>query len=166
MSIQDIVIKIKGVVGEENLCKIRLILPFLLIAIVISGLLATSFVFGMIHGQRSNRQKTPPVSIELPPYLAAYEIPYNGGVLTSLVDSKPQSQPGSIHNPKTKAPEPIIPPKPHSTHSFIVSKTGKVYYPSDCSSVNRIKPENRVYYDSLSELIARGYTPSKTCIPK
>ncbi len=49
------------------------------------------------------------------------------------------------------------------TGSIIASKTGKKYYFPWCSGVNRIKEENRIFFES--EIIAqeRGLTLSKTC---
>lgn len=147
MSIQDIIIKIKGRVGEENLCKIRLILPFIILGVTLILLLAVSFIVGRIAERRSFRRPATPVVVELPPYIEPYTSQYG-----SVDEHRKQSEPAAtaLHNTST-------------TQAFITSKSGKVYYPAACKSINRIKPENRVYYSSSSELIARGYTLSKTC---
>ena len=47
--------------------------------------------------------------------------------------------------------------------AFAASKTGKTYYPKDCSSLTRIKPENRVYFTSSQEATIAGYHVSSTC---
>jgi len=46
---------------------------------------------------------------------------------------------------------------------FIASKNGKMYYSLGCSGINRIKIENRVYFNSEIEALKAGYTKSKTC---
>ncbi len=43
------------------------------------------------------------------------------------------------------------------------SKTGKTYYPKDCSGLTRIKPENRVYFITAAEAQAAGYHITTTC---
>jgi len=50
-----------------------------------------------------------------------------------------------------------------SEGAFVASRSGKKYYPSSCGSANRIKPENRVYFNTPSEAEARGLTRSETC---
>lgn len=47
--------------------------------------------------------------------------------------------------------------------AFVASRSGKKYYPSNCGSANRIKPENRVYFKTSNEAEARGLTRSETC---
>jgi len=43
------------------------------------------------------------------------------------------------------------------------AKSGKVYYPITCSSLKRVKSENRVYFASVSEAEAAGRTKSSQC---
>ena len=50
-----------------------------------------------------------------------------------------------------------------SEEAFVASRSGKKYYPSNCGSANRIKPENRVYFKTSTEAEARGLTRSETC---
>ncbi len=47
--------------------------------------------------------------------------------------------------------------------AFAGSKTGKTYYPKDCSGLTRIKPENRVYFMTAQEASDAGYHISTTC---
>ena len=47
--------------------------------------------------------------------------------------------------------------------AFTASKNGTKYYPIGCSSVNRIKIENRVYFSSVESAEKAGYEPAKTC---
>ncbi len=59
---------------------------------------------------------------------------------------------------KPPANEPTIPSK-----SIIASKSGKVYYTAGCSGSNRIKDENKVYFQTEEEAQSLGLTLSKTC---
>lgn len=47
--------------------------------------------------------------------------------------------------------------------AFAGSKTGKVYYPTGCASVNRIKAENRIYFATVAEAEGSGRTRSAQC---
>jgi hypothetical protein len=46
---------------------------------------------------------------------------------------------------------------------FVASKTGTKYYPESCGSIERIKPENRVYFDSADKAVDAGYELSSQC---
>ncbi len=157
MSIQDIVIKIKGVVGEENLCKIRLFLPIGISLVSILLLCVTSFLMGSIHQNRLRTIEKRPVTISLPDYLKPYKEAYG--------DQQPSTIATVVYKTSTTTTSSVAPltKLESGDKSFVTSKSGKVYYPSGCAGINRIKPENRVYYTSSAELIARGYTLSKTC---
>lgn len=50
-----------------------------------------------------------------------------------------------------------------SLGQFVASKNGKKYYPVDCSLVNRIKEENRVYYESEEKAQADGKELTSGC---
>jgi len=52
-----------------------------------------------------------------------------------------------------------------ATWKAVASKTGKVYYTPTCTSFNRIKEENRVYFTEESEAVAAGYSLSSLCTP-
>lgn len=153
MSIQDIVIKIKGWIGEGNISKIRLFLPFGILGMSLLLIIFTSFISGRVIERRKSSHEKPPVTIESPPpRLEPYTNSYR-----------------ATNQPSTPFKTRTVTTASTTTHSngnmlpFVASKTGKVYYPATCKSVNRIKPENRVYYESSEELLVRGYTPSKTC---
>lgn len=47
--------------------------------------------------------------------------------------------------------------------NYVASKNGKMFYPSGCSSANRIKEENRVWFSTSEEAISSGYELSSTC---
>ncbi len=46
---------------------------------------------------------------------------------------------------------------------YVASVNGTKYYPLDCSSVSRIKEENKVFFNSQSEAETAGYSKSTTC---
>lgn len=46
---------------------------------------------------------------------------------------------------------------------IVASKSGTKYYYPWCSGINRIKPENKVYFTSHTEAINKGYSRAKNC---
>ncbi len=50
-----------------------------------------------------------------------------------------------------------------SKYAFVASKSGTKYYPKGCKSINRIKPENRVFFESKEEAEGSGLTPAASC---
>lgn len=46
---------------------------------------------------------------------------------------------------------------------FVASKRGKKYYPTDCSSAQSIKVENKIYFNSSTEAEQAGYSASISC---
>ena len=49
------------------------------------------------------------------------------------------------------------------TKNLVASKSGTRVYYVWCNGVSRIKPENRVYFDTLEEAINKGYKPASNC---
>lgn len=54
-----------------------------------------------------------------------------------------------------------------STHStpVVAASGGTRYYYTHCSGVNRIKEENKVFFDSIAAAEAAGYTLALQCEP-
>lgn len=50
-----------------------------------------------------------------------------------------------------------------SKFQFVASKTGTKYYPMGCKSAERIKEENRVYFETEEEAKAAGLEATATC---
>lgn len=50
-----------------------------------------------------------------------------------------------------------------SNSAIIASKTGTKYYYSWCTGAQKISEANRIYFSSLEQAKAAGYTPSGTC---
>lgn len=55
-------------------------------------------------------------------------------------------------------PESIVP-----NHAFVASRNGTKYYPKGCSGINRIKEENRIYFETEEEAQGAGRTRTTTC---
>jgi len=47
--------------------------------------------------------------------------------------------------------------------NFLASINGKIYYPKDCAAANRIKEENRIWFNTKEEAEAQGYKPTQNC---
>jgi hypothetical protein len=48
---------------------------------------------------------------------------------------------------------------------YVGSKNSDVYHCPSCHYVDRIKPENLIYFDTPEDAIAAGYRPCKACNP-
>jgi hypothetical protein len=74
-----------------------------------------------------------------------------------------------IEEYRTKDNVEIIVPKleglkvDESKFKYLASKSGTKYYPISCKSANRIKPENRVYFNSADEAEEEGLTLASGC---
>ena len=53
--------------------------------------------------------------------------------------------------------------KSTSEKPFLASKNGTKYYRNSCSGADRILEENRVWFDTEEEALAKGYEKSTTC---
>ncbi len=49
------------------------------------------------------------------------------------------------------------------TGKYVASKNGTKYYLPSCGTVNRIKEENKIYFNTKEEAEAAGFGPSSTC---
>jgi len=76
-------------------------------------------------------------------------------------------QEGELFEPViiTKDPQEIIVYKKSGGDGgpIVASKSGKKYYFPWCSGINRIKKENRIFFEDEAAAEARGLTLSKTC---
>lgn len=48
--------------------------------------------------------------------------------------------------------------------NFVASINGKAYYPANCVAAQRIKEENRIWFNSREEAEADGYRPAQNCL--
>jgi len=49
------------------------------------------------------------------------------------------------------------------TKQYLASKNGTKYYMQNCSGINRILEENKIWFDSEEDAQTQGYTKSSTC---
>ena len=47
--------------------------------------------------------------------------------------------------------------------NYVGSKNGKTYHLPWCAGAQRIKDENKVWFETKEEAISRGYTPAGNC---
>ncbi|MEK7578522.1 MAG: hypothetical protein AAB789_01525 [Patescibacteria group bacterium] len=47
--------------------------------------------------------------------------------------------------------------------NFLASINGKTYYPKDCAAANKIKEENRIWFNTKEEADAQGFKPARNC---
>lgn len=47
--------------------------------------------------------------------------------------------------------------------SFVASKNGSRFYPVDCKSSSRIKPENKIYFNTSQDAEKAGYALASGC---
>jgi len=47
--------------------------------------------------------------------------------------------------------------------SYVASKNGKKYYPLSCSGANRIKDENKIYFNTQALAESAGYSKAANC---
>ncbi|MGA1049992.1 MAG: hypothetical protein ACO3TG_00705 [Minisyncoccia bacterium] len=50
-----------------------------------------------------------------------------------------------------------------ATDKIVASQNGKRYYYPNCGGINRIKPENRIYFDTKEQAEAKGLTLASGC---
>jgi len=50
-----------------------------------------------------------------------------------------------------------------STGQIVASKNGQRYYYPNCSGINRIKPENRIYFENKKQAEDKGLTLASGC---
>lgn len=150
MSIQEIILKIKGLVGEPSI-------QALLLKIVL-GLAFLGGVLAAYYGGRLSilkNQVPPGPQMVYPPLVEAGISCYNNEINSP---SRSHVSSSSVKRASQKESS-----SPTSQKSYIGSKSGKVYYPASCKSVNRIKPENRVYFESEQAASSAGRTRAKAC---
>ena len=49
--------------------------------------------------------------------------------------------------------------------NYIGNSNSKIFHYSSCSSVNKMKSENKISFNSRDEAIQKGYRPCKKCSP-
>lgn len=146
MSIQDIILKIKSQKGDKGLLLLEEYIPYIIHLIIVGISIIIGFFLGLGFGMEEKREISKKISIldPLPPQIPTFTTHYG----QEAVSAPQQSQ---------------AVPKSTPTGSFVGSKSGKTYYPAGCGGINRIKPENRVYFTSEEIAQQAGYQRTSTC---
>ena len=102
--------------------------------LIISIIILLSVFGGFGLGRLSvMEEEKPPIGIEA--------IPLNGSALTATA----------------------VQPRETKSGLYVASKTGRTYHYPWCSGAQRIKEENRIYFNSASAARGAGYKPAKNC---
>ena len=170
MSIQETLLKIKGRGG---------IRPFLmdiqarftpwtrriLLGFLGCIFLAAAFLAGQISAFKAISQTPEPVTVQYPP-LVSTDIPkYQEGVTSQKKQKKPAKAPKQAKSSEDAPDQEDQTDQSDQDTSlpFAASKTGKTYYPKDCKALNRVKPENRIFFLTSAAATEAGYHLSKSC---
>lgn len=97
-------------------------------------LMINLFIFGYLAGLDKNRPRIVVFEAKSTPVSTVS----NGGSSTQIESEKPAGE-------------------------LVASKSGTRIYYIWCSGVNRIKPENRVYFATLDDALKKGYKPASNC---
>lgn len=139
MSIKDLLGKIKGLAHfkapELGALPDDLFLGLIIVLVALGA-------FGLGRLSKIEGSKTP-IRIENAPAVSSQTFSTNS--------QSPNSQTASALDTTTQAT------------SLVASKSGTKYYYSWCSGVQKIAAVNRIYFSSIDEAKAAGYTPSSTC---
>lgn len=109
-------------------------------ALLIAG---SAYLIGLIS---NNNNKISEIQIVYPEAIAIKNSNDFGKIESSIVvrDDKPNK----LENSNSK---------------IVASKNGKKYYYSNCKGINRIKPENRIYFETKEQAEAKGLTLASGC---
>lgn len=80
-----------------------------------------------------------------------------------LVINAPTTQVAAVANVPVKAGAAPAQAAPRQAGTYVASKSGSKYYLPTCSGANRIKEENKVWFDSASAAEAAGYGKAANC---
>jgi hypothetical protein len=140
--------------------------PQVVKSVYLAGCMIGSFSMGILtHTSIVNQNNTPIISVPKQPLPAAYrykdpEIQNPYDQLPAVTPSVPGEELGQTNSIKSNT-SPVS--SATTTQNFVASKTGTKYYPAGCSGINRIKEENRVYFNTEQEAINKGYERTSTC---
>lgn len=137
--------------------------PSTIRSLYIIGCMVISFGLGIITEYSILTARNNPI-IQLPeqpiPLTMRYKNPQtqNSSDYATAIDLTAQAE-ASLANSQ---PSTIL-QTPTETQNFVASKTGTKYYPAGCGGIDRIKPDNRVYFATEKDAQDKGYTRTDTC---
>ena len=81
-------------------------------------------------------------------------------LLIQMPDGTTQS--AAVYTARETAPAAAV-QAPVSSGTYVASKSGTKFYPVGCSAAGRIKEGNRVYFATMAEAQAAGYSAATNC---
>lgn len=136
--------------------------PFLVVVILLAALLG-----GTGHSEKSNstKQDTKPAVTRSYSELSQSESPEPTQELVALTTNAPTPTPIPTPEP-TPISTPTPTPTPEPELDYVLNTNTKKFHYPDCSSVDFIKPENRLdYTGTRSSVIAQGFDSCGKCKP-
>lgn len=119
-----------------------------LFAVLILAIAGFAFYCGMLYGGSTREKVQRGIELRCAPEVVAS--------LTVPVENLGQ---GTVLG--------AIPPSPTTATlsdtpqgAFAGSKNGTKYYTPDCAGLERIKPENRIWFQTIEDATLQGYTPA------
>lgn len=161
MSIKELSQKIKGslAIGWNRLVEHEKDLWLTLVVIIVA-----------LGGFGLGRLSTVPDSKE-PVRIEQVNLDGANGPVTSMVVSTEKSGVISSQTPKVNLTASVgnatgetkVTNTPAAVGKLVASKNGTKYYLPNCSSVKRIKEENKIWFASIEEAKQAGYSPAANC---
>ena len=122
----------------------------LLIIFMVTIVLATVFVAGCT-GNTTNTTSTSPTT--------------STATTTPILSPSPSPKVTAMPT-ATPTKTPVLTPTPHvASCSFIGNRHTGVFHYAWCSDVLKMKPENKVCFDTAQQALAAGYRPCQHCHP-
>ena len=120
--------------------------------------------------ERPNWQEALPDNVEVPepepvPEPVPVPEPEPEPVPEPVPEPEPVAPPPAPVVQPDPEPEPIVEPEP-TGQSYVGNKNSFVLHESWCSSVDKMKDKNKVYFATKDEALALGYDPCDRCKPK
>ena len=140
MSIQNTPSKIKSFFNSDTGRDVLTVSIIVLVGI-------SSFFFGML----AERERSGSAPVIFSENLAPYKLENASDTVPALVK---ESVTDPVPQPQTETPT-------AQTGKYMASKNGTRYYPEGCP--NRIKEENKVFFNTEAEAQAAGYTLATAC---
>ncbi len=132
--------------------------PLVIRSLYFISCMIIAFGLGVITEYSLLNQHNNP-QVELPAKPVPLALRYKTPIIKNVYDTMP-AEPVT---PDDQQVSTIQQASSNVSGQFVASKTGTKYYPADCGSISRIKPENRVYFNTEKEAQEKGYTRTTAC---
>ena len=97
--------------------------------------------------------------------LLAASLSFGLGRLSKIEDNqRPITiEQNDVANPTLEIQNPVSKITSKINGQFVASKNGTRYYRVNCAGVNRIKEENKIWFQTVEEAKRAGYAPAANC---